>query len=183
MNRREQEKVLAVVRDTAVLEALVDAATATFNAQITCVARGKDALDIDRVDSHHLVLTEHALPDMSGFELAGTLLAVRRRPLILIGGEPSVDELLRAMRLGVSDYLPAPVDTDHLRLTVMKCLHGAALERRRNHRERKLRSLLRRVLSDRRNLNQRMDLLCRDMVGAHRRLLHRVLADEEARDS
>ena len=44
-----------------------------------------------------------------------------------------------------------------------------------------LRQLVRRVLSERRDLNRRIDLVCKDLVGAHRRLVQRVLATEPAK--
>jgi hypothetical protein len=39
----------------------------------------------------------------------------------------------------------------------------------------RLRRLLRRLLRERRELRQRTELICRDLVGAHRRLVDRVL--------
>ncbi len=41
-----------------------------------------------------------------------------------------------------------------------------------------MRELVRRVIRERRDLNRRVELVCRDLVGAHRRLVTRVLSSE-----
>ena len=171
----ETGKILVVMHDATTLEILVDAAARDFNAQVTWANTGSDALDIDCVDFHHVVLAGVCLPDMSGLDLARQILHLRHRPVILVGADPTVEDAIRAVRLGVSDFLPAPVDVEHLFTAIGTALRRSAAERRRIRREHRNRSLIRRVLRDRRNLNQRIDLICRDMVGAHRRLFHRVL--------
>ena len=171
-------KVLVALRDSVLLEILVDAAATRLGARVTCCTRGADALDVDCIDPHHLVVTGPDLPDMSGFDLVEQLLDLQRRPVILVGAEPSGDDLIRALRAGVMDFLKTPIDTEHLFRAMASGLRWAAVERNRARRERRHRSLIRRVLRDRRRLNQRIDLICKDMVGAHRRLFHRVLASQ-----
>lgn len=176
MNASQTNKILVVVHDAVMLEILVDAAAQNFNAHVTCAATGGDALDIDRVEFHHVVLAGVKLTDMSGFDLAQKIMQLRRRPVILIADDPTADDVIRAVRLGVSDFLTTPVDVEYLFTAIDTALRRESAERRRNRRDQRTRSLIRRVLRDRRNLNQRIDLICRDMVGAHRRLFHRVLS-------
>jgi hypothetical protein len=38
-----------------------------------------------------------------------------------------------------------------------------------------MRELVRHVIRERRDLNRRIELVCRDLVEAHRRLVHRVV--------
>ena len=179
MSSSDTPKILVAVHDAVMLEIIVDAAARHFSAQVTRAATGNDALDIDCVESHHVVLAGIDLPDMSGFDLAEQILRLRRRPVILIADDPTADEVIRAVRLGVFDLLRIPVDVDHLYKAMDTALRRDAAERARSRREERNRSLIRRVLRDRRNLNQRIDLICRDMVGAHRRLFHRVLTGQQ----
>ena len=56
-----------------------------------------------------------------------------------------------------------------------ECRHAA--------RYRRLRELVHRVIRERRDLNRRIELVCRDLVEAHRRLVHRVVESEGMRSS
>ena len=62
-----------------------------------------------------------------------------------------------------------------------RALRGYEVRRQHQAKYRRMRDLLRRVIRERRDLNQRIDLVCRDLVGANRRLVHRVLDFEEAK--
>lgn len=179
MSSSDIPRILVVAHDAVMLEVIVDAAARNFSAQVTRAATGGDALDIDRVESHHAVLASVDLPDMSGFDLAEQILELRHRPVILMADDPTADQTIRAMRLGVFDFLRIPVDVEYLYKTIETALRRDATERARCRREQRNRSLIRRVLHDRRNLNRRIDLICRDMVGAHRRLFHRVLTGQQ----
>ncbi len=171
-------KVLAALPDAALLEILVDAVATRLGAGVTCCTRAADALDVDCIDPHHLIVTGLELPDMSGFDLIAQLLELRRRPVILLVKNPSVDDAIRALRCGVMDIITAPIDAEYLFTAMANGLHQAAADRKHTRREHRRRTLIRRVLRDRRQLNQRIDLICKDMVGAHRRLFHRVLATQ-----
>jgi len=184
MSTTETGKILVVVKDAVMLEILVEAASQSLRAHVSCAVTGNDALEIDCIDPHHVVLAGLDLPDMTGLHFAEQVLKQRNRPVMLVGADPSAQTLLRAMRVGVSDVLSDPVDPEYLLRRLSSLLNRDADERRRCRREYRQRSLIRRVLQDRRNLNQRIELICRDMVGAHRRLFHRVLtAQEQGRPS
>ncbi|NOT02228.1 MAG: response regulator [Phycisphaerales bacterium] len=169
-------KILVVVPDAVMLEIVVDVLAEAFQSHVTCAATGADALDLDCIESHHVVLTQLKLPDMSGLALARQIMALRDRPVIVIAENPTVDEMVGAIRAGVADLFTTPVDVERLSDALRTGLARDATNRRQSRREARLRSVIRRVLRDRRQLNQRIELVCRDMVGAHRRLFHRVVA-------
>ncbi len=176
----DQGSVLAVMSNTSALGFVVDIAGGILGAHVTCAATAADGLDIDCIDTHDVVVAEAVLPDMCGLDFARNIIALRDRPVILIASSPETDDVIDAMRLGVTDYLRLPLDQVYLRETLERSLfaHRAVsrdMTRRRNHR-----ALLRRVLRDRRQLNQRIDLICKDLVGAHRKLFHRVLAMQDS---
>ncbi len=63
-----------------------------------------------------VVLMDLVLPDGSGFELLRDLdSAAASTEVILITGHASVDSAVEALRLGVTDFLPKPIDVDRLR--------------------------------------------------------------------
>lgn len=174
----QADRILAVVQDPASLEILSDAAVRAFDAQITCAYSGSDALDIDDVETHHIAIVTLDQPDMSGFELARRLLKIHFRPVIMIAPNPTGEEVMEALRLGVTDFLSTPLDRDPLVKSLSRCLCRGRAMRRTRDRQKKQRLMVRRLLRDRRNLNQRIELICRDMVGAYRRVFHRVLTLE-----
>lgn len=168
-------KVLVVAHDVGTLAQIVDATNRLAGTLVTCAASAADALDIDCIDPHQLVIVTEHLPDMPGLDFARNVLALRTRPVVLIGESPRPGDIIHALRIGVADYVLTPLDPEYLRETVGRCLRCEQATERDARRRQNHRALLRRVLRDRRKLTQRIDLVCRDLVGAQRRLFHRVL--------
>lgn len=175
MMQTSPPKILIVEPAPESLETLVAVCARRFDAQITCVADAESCLDCDMLDPHDLVLTSFDLPDVDGLELAARLLALRSRPIILITDEPNYDTAIEAMRLGVKDVFCRPVDEDEMIDAAERALRGYQLRRDHAARYRRMRHLVRHVIRERRHLNRRVELVCQDLVGAHRRLAHRVV--------
>ena len=188
---------MLVEPDAELLELLVAALTRRFDAHITCVADAASCLDVEIVDPHDLVIAELRMGDSNPLELSDRLLALAghqqpasrlagglpvaggNRPVILMADDPTCDELTEAMRLGVSDLFRKPFAVEQLLDSAERLLHQYDLRRRRAAKYHRMRGLVRRVVSERRDLNLRIELICRDLVRAQRRLVHRVLALEE----
>lgn len=173
-------KVLLVEDDPRLLEMLVEALVRGFDANLTCVASAEDALDIEVVEPHDIVVGELALPGMDGLTMARHLMELSDRPVILLAEEPGLSHAIEALRLGVRDLFPRPFAVGDLLESMRRALSQAEQLRRFRTKHQRLRRLVRRVLGDRRDLNRRIELICKDLVGAHRRLVQRVLAHEEA---
>lgn len=163
------------------LEKLVPALAERFDAHITCVSDAISCLDVEMLDPHDLVVSEMALPESNGLELAEQLLALSGRPVILVADAPDYDAALRALRVGVVDFFARPFDMGEVLDAAQRALCTFTTQRKLAIKNRRLRDLLRRVVRERRDLHQRMELICRDLVESQRRLVHRVLAIEERR--
>ncbi len=172
-------KILLVEPDADVLDILVASLARRFDAHITCVSDATACLDIELVDPHDLVIAELDLADSHGVQLAEKLMALGNRPIILVADDPTLDDVIEAMRLGVRDLFRKPFAVDRFLDVVEGVLRHHDLHRRRAVKYRRMRELVRRVVSERRDLNRRIELVCRDLVGAQRRLVHRVLSLEE----
>jgi DNA-binding NtrC family response regulator len=89
-----------------------------------------EALEDFKARGADLVITDLSMPGMSGMEL---LAAVRERdadvPVIIITGYSSVDSAIEALRLGATDFIKKPYDTDELLLLINRTLEGVRLRR------------------------------------------------------
>lgn len=177
----QPHKILIVEPDGDVLEILVSALARRFNAHVTCVATAEACLDVELLEPHDLVIAELNLDDEDGIVLAGHLTSLSSRPIILLADDPTREDTLAALRMKVRDLLVKPFPMAELLDTVERALRGHEVRRQHQAKYHRMRELLRRVIRERRDLNQRIELVCRDLVGAHRRLVHRVLDSEGAK--
>jgi len=169
-------KILVVEPDAEVLEILVGALSDHFDAHLTCVDSAAACLDVEIVDPHDLIITELDLPDAAGLDLAEQLTALSARPVILLADDPTTDQAIQALRLGVRDLFVKPFPVQRLLDASEQALTGQGMRREYAIRYRRMRELVRKAVRERRELSKRIELVCRDLVGAHRRLAHRVVA-------
>ena len=169
---------MLIENDPRLLEMLVESVVPRFDAHLTCVASGEDALDIEVVEPHDIIVSEMTLPCMDGLTLTRHLMELADRPVILLAEQPATSEAIEALRLGACDLFPKPFAVGDLLDSMETALVRFDTARQLRLKHTRLRQLVRRVIRERRNLNQRIDLICRDLVGAQRRLTHRVLAHE-----
>ena len=174
-------KILIVEPAADILEMLVQSLSRRFSAHVTCVATAEACLDVELLEPHDLVIAELNLDDEDGIVLASQLKSLSSRPIILLADDPTREDTLAALRLNVGDLLVKPFPMAELFDATERALRGYEVRRQHQAKYRRMRDLLRRVIRERRDLNQRIDLVCRDLVGAHRRLVHRVLDFEEAK--
>jgi len=89
---------------------------------------GEEALDALDREPADLVLSDLAMPGLSGIEL---LERVRREhpgtDFVVLTGYASVDSAVGALRMGAADYLRKPISPDELELVVRRLLDQRAL--------------------------------------------------------
>jgi DNA-binding NtrC family response regulator len=96
---------------------------------VDIVRDGREALAALTDRSYSIVLTDLKMPHLDGMQLIEEV-QKRRLPVAIIvtTGYGSIDEAVRAMRLGAVDFLTKPIDLDHLRLVVRRALRERALQ-------------------------------------------------------
>ena len=174
-------KILLVEPNPELLEMLVEVFTRRFDVHLTCVDSAGSCLDVELGDPHDLVIAEFQLDDVDAIELADQLCTLTGvdRPIVLLADKLSGRLAVRAMRAGVRDVFPKPFPVARLLDRVHELLREYQVRRKHAARYHRMRGLVRRVLRERHELNRRTEFICRDLVGAHRRLVHRVLAVED----
>ena len=95
---------------------------------VDTAADGSSALETMLERPYSIVLTDLKMPGISGMELLEEV-QKRRLPVsvIVTTGYGSIDEAVRAMRLGATDFLTKPIDIEHLRLVIERALRERAL--------------------------------------------------------
>lgn len=125
---------LLLVEDDASLRKVLAYPLVQAGYHVAEAAEGRGALRILESREVDAVLTDVRMPGMDGFEL---LAALRERdpslPVIVITAYGTIEDAVRAMRMGAADYLTKPVEKEGLLLAVEKAmrLRDLASENRR----------------------------------------------------
>ena len=117
-------KVLIVEDSARLRRALRSALLArSSEMQITDCATAQSARDALARETPDLLLLDVHLPDGSAFEVLDAARPLRPTPItIAMSGKASADEAFRLARLGVSIYLPKPLDLTTLNTTLEQAL-------------------------------------------------------------
>ena len=97
--------------------------------QVDVTGDGQQALKGLAEHDYSIVITDLRMPHLDGMEL---IKEVQQRGLpvtvIVTTGHGSIDEAVRAIRMGAYDFLTKPIDVDNLRLVVRRALRERALQ-------------------------------------------------------
>ncbi len=91
---------------------------------VTAAANAAEALQAFAERDPDIVLLDINLGEDSGFDVLEQIRALRAdATVVMITGNAEIRSAVDAMRLGAVDYLPKPVDFDHLLLVIDRILH------------------------------------------------------------
>ncbi len=141
--------------------------------QLTCASGTGFDLHPELAAAHDLVIL-----DIDGMEnVAAHLhaLACMYPALIYVCGENKLAFLVQSLCGTACDILLKPLSSEELVAATQKTLRTQDQSRCQALKYRKMRELVRRVVRERRDLSRRMELVCRDLVEAHRRLTYRFV--------
>lgn len=167
-------EILLVSDDTEMSRAFETCLDAMEGVQVTCVGDAEAALREEFMHRHDLIVLDAPLPDAEALELARQLRVSTRRPMLLLAESLAVDEAIEAMRLGFKDILMKPIDPAQAVEQIQPIVENQRKVRDRRRRYHRLRVLTGRILRERRDLRERIDLICQDVVHAYRRLAQEV---------
>jgi len=168
-------RVLIVEDDRDLATVLADHLAETLRLEITVANTCREAVDIELSRPQDVILADLLLPDGDATGLQRQLRGISSASFVLMSGAPTVNRVVEAMRLGAMDFLVKPFDLGQLTASVSDALARHRERSRTQARYQKMRHLAKRILRDRRELRRRVDLVCRDLVQAYRRLARRVV--------
>ncbi|MEE8146325.1 MAG: sigma-54 dependent transcriptional regulator [Longimicrobiales bacterium] len=95
---------------------------------VTAEAKSRRAGERLRSESFDLLVTDLRMPVLDGIDLLRLALSEDPElPVIILTGFPSVDTAVESLKLGASDYLTKPVNTDELIITARRLLQEQRL--------------------------------------------------------
>jgi len=95
--------------------------------EVDTTESGRDGLNRACAQEFHLVITDLKMPDLDGMNLIRTLRQQRpHTAIVVITGYGTVDSAVKAIRLGVSDYLQKPFTPEELSRAVSVALKEVA---------------------------------------------------------
>lgn len=123
-NNTEQASVL-VVEDHSEMRDFIGQVLAPFY-KIHQAANGHEALSILQKSHIDLVLTDYMMPAMDGMQLLTHLkqdLAMNSMPVILLTARSDMSDKLKALQIGVDEYMLKPFNPKELLLRIGNLLH------------------------------------------------------------
>jgi two-component system cell cycle response regulator CtrA len=87
--------------------ALTTLLSVTLNAHTTC--SGEEGLELGKLYEFDIILLDHSLPDITGFEVLRRLRLSRvTTPVLMLSDASGVQDKVRAFNLGADDYVTRP---------------------------------------------------------------------------
>ncbi len=174
-SHQHKARLLIVEDDRDLAMLLAEHLAETLQADVTVATNCREAVDAELNKPQDLILADLLLPDGDATELQRQLKGISAAGFVLMSGVPTVNCVVEAMRLGAMDFLVKPFDLSQLTATVSDALARHQNASQMQVRYLRMRRLAKRILKDRRELRGRVDLVCRDLVQAYRRLAKRVV--------
>jgi DNA-binding NtrC family response regulator len=122
-----RRKILVIDDDPLIRDSL-DESLKNEKYHVILAENGREGLDRFGGEDFDLILLDYSLPDMDGLSiLEHVKAATPHQVVIMMTGFSSVENAVRAMRMGVYDYIKKPFDMDELLITVEKSLETVRL--------------------------------------------------------
>lgn len=86
---------------------------------------GREALELCRAEDFHLVVTDLAMPELTGQDLLRTLKSEQPDlQFIITTGFGSIEVAVEMMKAGAFDFLTKPINFNHAELVIGKCMES-----------------------------------------------------------
>jgi len=126
MTRR---KILVIDDDRLIREALEEALTRE-KYLVSAAAEGRKGLGLFEPGEFDVILLDYSLPDMDGLAILKRIKSIEpRQAVIMMTGYSSVENAVKAMKMGVLDYIQKPFEMDEMLIIIRKALEMVSLRR------------------------------------------------------
>lgn len=126
----EQISVLVVDDDRTTLDLICAQLEEAVNYEVVAVSNAREAMDLLGVREFHVVLTDLCMTPISGWEVIEAAQKNDRTEVVVMTGDVSLTNSLKALHQHVFDFLDKPFDYERLVRTVRNAANHARLRRR-----------------------------------------------------
>ena len=137
----ETPKILVVEDEDQVRQSYEDMFS-FFGYEVESVPNGREGMSRITKNDYDIVVTDLNMPEMNGIEVLKYI--KKKKPyieVIVITGYATLENAIEAMKVGAYDYFAKPVDIEHVRIVLSKCVQQ--IQSRKENEE--LRSLTQRL--------------------------------------
>ncbi|MBN1134332.1 MAG: response regulator [Methanosarcinaceae archaeon] len=95
--------------------------------EVLAASNGKEALGMVFIESPDILILDIMMPEMDGLKVCKELkknAITRNLPIIVLSAKTSLDDKLKAMDLGINDYIGKPFDLRELRARINMALRS-----------------------------------------------------------
>ena len=156
--------------------------TARDDAHVSVVDTIKEARRLAASDAFDVIVAQERLSDGTALGLVVDADKSNVTPLVVVAPDADVEQVRSTFREGAADVIDSAADGAGLLDCIDRVVTRGRQEQRRGRRGDRLRRVSSRLIKDRRELRQRVDLICRDVVDAYRRLAEKVVAAKSGED-
>lgn len=165
-------QILIVADDSKIIATLASEIVARLDAGISIVDTVREGREMIQSEVFDVALVAPVLSDGP----AASLTALDATPIVLLDQTADVGRLLESFRSGIVDVIDPRADAGAVIDRIERVVTSARRRQRTVSRNRRLRRVSSRLIKDRRELRQRVDLICRDLVQAYQRLAQKVVS-------
>ena len=173
-SRSVTSRVLVVEPDSLACASL---AGTLRGAEVECdpVSGLDEALGAVQGASYDAALISLSLPGGASFELAETIRQTDSTTrVVMVGGDATADDTITAMRAGAVDILSDPGDAASVCEIVKNAVAACRRLRQQERKVTRLKKICRRLNESRKNVNDQVNVMCDDLVGAYQELADQV---------
>jgi signal transduction histidine kinase len=101
-----------------------------FGHHVDTACNGTEGLRLINKKDYDLVVTDLNMPEMNGIEVLKYI--KKRKPyieVIVITGYATLENAIQAMKIGAYDYFTKPIDLEHVRIVISKCIQQIKAKR------------------------------------------------------
>jgi signal transduction histidine kinase len=133
-----QSAKILVIEDEALVRQSYDDMLNLFGYEVESVQNGREGMSRITKNDYDIVVTDLNMPEMNGIDVLKYI--KKKKPyieVIVITGYATLENAIEAMKVGAYDYFAKPIDIEHVRIVLSKCVKQ--IQSRRENEE--LRSL------------------------------------------
>jgi DNA-binding NtrC family response regulator len=128
-SERVPQRILVADDNELAVRQLQQLLEAELRTSVDTTTNGADALVALTQKNYSLLITDLRMPQMDGIQLIEEIQRLQLPVTVIVTtGHGSLDEAVRAMRLGAYDFITKPIEFEHLRLVARRALRERTLQ-------------------------------------------------------